>query len=82
MTDAPAAALTTPTVGPPIPDLVNNILGGKQYISPAYWTGWALEEICHVNPWDWIAEHGRSTLKWPHRAPLIWPRLGLVAVWV
>jgi hypothetical protein len=56
MTDAPAAALTMPTIGPPIPDLVNNILGGKQYISPAYWTGWALEKICHVNPWDWIAE--------------------------
>jgi len=25
---------------------------------------------------------GRSILKWPHRAPLIWPHLGLVAVWV
>jgi hypothetical protein len=56
MSDAPSAALTTPTAGAPIPDLVNNILGGKQYISPSYWTGWALEKICGVNPWDWIAE--------------------------
>jgi hypothetical protein len=56
MTDAPSAALIMPDVGPPIPDLVNNILGGKQYISPSYWAGWALEQICGVNPWDWIAE--------------------------
>jgi hypothetical protein len=56
MPDAPAAALTMPAVGPPIPDLVNNILGGKQYISPSYWVGWALEKICGTNPWDFIAE--------------------------
>ena len=56
MTDAPAAALITPTASPPIPDLVNNILGGKQYISPSYWLGWAMEKVCGVNPWDWIAE--------------------------
>jgi hypothetical protein len=56
MTDAPSAALVMPAVGPPIPDLVNNILGGKQYISPSYWLGWAMEKVCGVNPWDWLAE--------------------------
>ena len=56
MTDAPAAALTTPVAEAPIPDLVNNILGGKQYISPSYWLGWAMEKVCGVNPWDWIAQ--------------------------
>jgi hypothetical protein len=40
----------------PIPDLVNNILGGKQYISPSYWVGWVMEKVCGVNPWDWIAQ--------------------------
>lgn len=56
MTDAPAAALTTPVAEAPIPDLVNNILGGKQYISPSYWLGWAMDKVCGVNPWTWIAE--------------------------
>ncbi len=56
MTDAPAAALTAPAATPPIPDLVNNILGGKQYISPSYWLGWAMEKVCGVNPFDWLAE--------------------------
>src|SRR5690242_19165194 len=56
MTDAPSAALVMPRVDPPIPDLVNNVLGGKQYISPSYWLGWAMEHVCGVNPWDWIAD--------------------------
>jgi hypothetical protein len=56
VTAAPAAALTAPAATPPIPDLVNNVLGGKQYISPSYWLGWAMEKVCGVNPWDWLAE--------------------------
>jgi hypothetical protein len=56
MTDAPAAALTMPAASPPIPDLVNDILGGKQYISPSYWLAWAMEKVCGVNPWEWISE--------------------------
>lgn len=53
---APVDALTPPVAVAPIPELVNNILGGKQYISPSYWMGWAAEKVCGVNPWDWIAE--------------------------
>lgn len=60
MADAPSAALIMPAVGPPIPDLVNNILGGKQYISPSYWLGWAMDKVCGVNPWDWLAEQFAS----------------------
>jgi hypothetical protein len=56
MTGAPSAELVTPVPSAPIPDLVNNILGGKQYISPSYWLGWAAEKVCGVNPWDWLAE--------------------------
>jgi hypothetical protein len=52
----PAAALTPPVAVAPIPDLVNNILGGKQYISPSYWVGWAAQQVCGVNPWQWVAE--------------------------
>jgi uncharacterized protein YukE len=55
MTAAPVDALTPPVAEAPIPDLVNNILGGKQYISPSYWVGWVMEKVCGVNPWDWIA---------------------------
>ena len=56
MTAAPVDALTPPVAVAPIPDLVNNILGGKQYISPSYWVGWVMEKVCGVNPWGWIAE--------------------------
>ena len=56
MTAAPAAALTPPVAVAPIPDLVNNILGGKQYISPSFWMGWAMDKIWGFNPWEWIAE--------------------------
>ena len=45
MPDAPAAALTTPIAEAPIPDLVNNILGGKQYISPTYWFGLGMDKV-------------------------------------
>ncbi|MEV4347328.1 hypothetical protein AB0J83_22975 [Actinoplanes sp. NPDC049596] len=56
MTDAPVEALTAPVAEAPIPDLVNNILGGGQYIRPSYWLGWAMEKVCSVKPWGWIAE--------------------------
>jgi hypothetical protein len=56
MPEAPAAALTTPVAEAPIPDLVNNILGGKQYISPSYWLGWAMQQVCGTNPFDWVAQ--------------------------
>jgi hypothetical protein len=56
MTGRPAAELETPTPTAPIPDLVNNIIGGKQYISPSYWLGWAADKVCGVNPWSWVAE--------------------------
>ncbi|RZU52222.1 hypothetical protein EV385_4069 [Krasilnikovia cinnamomea] len=56
MTAAPAGALTPPVAVAPVPDLVNNILGGKQYISPSYWVGWAMEKLFGLNPWGWIAE--------------------------
>lgn len=56
MTTSPAGVLTAPVADPPIPDLVNNILGGKQYISPSYWVGWAAQQVCGVNPWGWVAE--------------------------
>lgn len=56
MAYAPAAALTVPDASPPIPDLVNNILGAKQYISPSYWIGWICQQVCGTNPWQWVIE--------------------------
>ena len=45
MTAAPIDALTPPVAVAPIPDLVNNILGGKQYISPTYWFGLGMDKV-------------------------------------
>jgi hypothetical protein len=53
---APADVLTPPVAEAPIPDLVNNILGGKQYISPSFWMGWVMDKIWGFNPWDHIAQ--------------------------
>lgn len=56
MAYAPSAELVTPNASPPIPDLVNNILGAKQYISPSYWIGWIVQQVCGTNPWEWVIE--------------------------
>ncbi|MBB5870769.1 hypothetical protein F4553_004148 [Allocatelliglobosispora scoriae] len=56
MAYAPAAELVAPVANPPIPDLVNNILGAKQYISPSYWIGWIVQQVCGTNPWEWVIE--------------------------
>lgn len=53
---APVDELTEPQPRDPIPDLVDNILGGNQYISISYWLGWAAEQVTGTNPWQWIAE--------------------------
>lgn len=53
---APVDELTEPQPRDPIPDLVENILGGTQYISISYWLGWAAEQVTGTNPWQWIAE--------------------------
>jgi hypothetical protein len=53
---APMDALTPPVAVAPVPDLVNNILGMKQYISISYWGGKLMDLIWGFNPWDWVAE--------------------------
>ncbi|MBE1485487.1 hypothetical protein [Plantactinospora soyae] len=53
---SPSAELTAPTSSDPIPDLVENIVGFPQYISPSYWLGWAAEQVCGTNPWQWVAD--------------------------
>lgn len=56
MAERPADALVPPQVTDPVPDLVENILGGAQYVSPSYWVGWAFEKATGTNPWQWIAD--------------------------
>lgn len=53
---SPSAELTAPTSSDPIPDLIENIVGFPQYISPSYWLGWAAEQVCGTNPWQWVAD--------------------------
>jgi hypothetical protein len=53
---SPSAELAAPTSSDPIPDLIENIVGFPQYISPSYWLGWAAEQVCGTNPWQWVAD--------------------------
>lgn len=52
----PADVLTPPVAEAPIPDLVNNILGAKQYISTSYWIGELMDLIWGFNPFEYVAE--------------------------
>lgn len=52
----PADSLTPPIASAPIPEMVNNILGMKQYISMSFWAGELMDVIWGFNPWDWVAE--------------------------
>ncbi|MDG3011301.1 hypothetical protein G4X40_14185 [Rhodococcus sp. D2-41] len=52
----PAEALTAPDAEAPIPDLVGNILGASQYISPSYWFNEVATRMCHTDPMSWISE--------------------------
>lgn len=56
MPSTPSAELTAPTSSDPIPDLVENIIGFPQYVSPSYWLGWAAEKVTGTNPWAWVGE--------------------------
>src|ERR1700754_3529428 len=53
---APAAELLPPTSADPVPDLIENIIGFPQYISPSYWLGWAADKITGTNPWQWVGD--------------------------
>lgn len=54
--ETPANELTPPAPYDPIPDLVENILGAWQYVSPAHWVGWVIDQIFGTDPWQWVAE--------------------------
>ncbi|MGW5075952.1 WXG100 family type VII secretion target [Rhodococcus sp. NPDC004095] len=56
MAPNPLEHLTDPTATDPVPDLVENIIGGSQYISASYWVGQVADLVCGTNPWEWVAE--------------------------
>lgn len=56
MSGEPVDELVAPVATDPVPDLVEQILGGAQYISPSYWLGWVAEKVTGTNPWQWIAD--------------------------
>lgn len=56
MSGEPVDELVAPVATDPVPDLVEQILGGAQYISPSYWLGWVAEQVTGTNPWQWIAD--------------------------
>lgn len=53
---SPAAELTEPQPQELIPDLVNQFLSFPDLISPSHWMLWAIEQVCGVNPAEWLAE--------------------------
>jgi hypothetical protein len=61
----PAVELVTPATAAPIPELVSNIMGQAQYVSPAYWVGWVFEQATGTNPWQWIVDSGPAISRLP-----------------
>lgn len=70
MTD-PTSVLVPPTDAPVIPDLLNNMLGFSQYVSPAYWLNWCITQATGFNltetvakavagDWNAVSQAGRS----------------------
>ena len=70
MTDA-TGVLVAPSDAPVIPDLVNNMLGFSQYISPSYWIDWGIKQAFGFSPievvtktvagdWNAVSQAGRS----------------------
>lgn len=53
---APVDELTQPVAQDPVPDVVENIVGGTQFISAAWWLGNALALTGIPNPWQWVAD--------------------------
>ncbi|MDH6680567.1 uncharacterized protein YukE [Rhodococcus sp. LBL1] len=47
--------LKDPVASDPVPDLVENILGAAQYMSPTYWFNEAAKMVCGTDPMAWIA---------------------------
>lgn len=47
--------LKDPVATDPVPDLVENILGAAQYMSPSYWINEAAKLVCGTDPMGWIA---------------------------
>jgi hypothetical protein len=76
MASSPGDLLTTPQPTDPVPDLVENILGASQYISISYWLGWAAQQVCGTNPWQWIAEQYAGDWKAVQAAGLALEQLG------
>lgn len=76
MAEPPAAELTEPTAHDPVPDLVENIVGAGQYISPSYWINWAIQQICGVNPVQWTAEQFAGDYEAVQRAGIALKNLG------
>lgn len=67
----PTSVLAPPTDAPVIPDLLNNMLGFSQYVSPAYWLNWCITQATGFNltetvaksvagDWNAVSQAGRS----------------------
>lgn len=57
MPQPPSAELVEPVSYDPFPDLVENIVGAAQYVSPAYWIGVAWQQMTGTDPYLWVVQH-------------------------
>lgn len=53
----PSAALVPPSPSAPIPDVVDLALHFSDLVSPSQWLMWVIDQVCGVNPSDWLTEH-------------------------
>ena len=53
----PSSALVAPVPSAPIPDFVDYMMHFPDLISPSAWLLWVIEQVCGVNPVDWVTEN-------------------------
>lgn len=53
----PSSALVTPVASAPIPDFVDYMLHFPDLLSPSTWLLWVIDQVCGVNPVDWVTEN-------------------------
>lgn len=52
----PAGALGTPVAVDPVPDIIEQIFRQTDWISPAVWAAWIIEQICGTDPVEFLAK--------------------------
>jgi hypothetical protein len=63
-----ARTLDEPQWHDPVPDFIENVVGGTQYVSVSWWIGRAAERFLGTDPWQWATEQFTGDWKAVSRA--------------